>query len=61
MAQARVEEQTSTNSRCYIRNSTYSCFLAISSPAGYYSDAMEFSRVFQSQRRDRLGAEMQSQ
>ena len=61
MVQARVEKQTSTNSRCCIRHSTCSCFPAISSPAGYYSDVMEFSRAFQSQCRDRLGAEMQSQ
>ena len=61
MAQARVEEQTSTKSRCCIRHSTRSCFPAISSPAGYYSDVMEYSRALQTQRRDRLGAEMQSQ
>ena len=60
MAQTRIEEQTSTNSTCCSRHSTRSCFPAISSPAGQYSDDMEFSRASQSEFRHRFSAKMQS-
>ena len=61
MAKTRAEKRTSTNSRCYTRHSTRSCFPAISAPTGQYSHFMEFSRSFQPQRWDILGAKMQNQ